>query len=154
MNERVNACMHKWLSECMNEGMVNTLMQAKSSVTLHHSQEPHSGNRADSKQSGGNDASHDGSQGFRGDTRDLDPSSAAGVVGRVSHPPQQQPNPSGRGRGGGRSSNGEHSRGRGRGRGGHSAHPNQQPLTQGHITPPPGLALVHDRTVRSMYSHL
>lgn len=151
----MHACMHKWLSECMNEGMVNTLMQARSSATLHHSQEPHSGNRAHSKGKGGaKGASHDGSQGFGGDTRDLHPSSAAGVIGRVSHPPQQQPNPSGRGRGGGRSSNGEHSRGRGRGRGGHSAHPNQQPLTQGHITPPPGPALVHDRKIRGMHSHL
>ena len=134
--------------------MVNTLMQAQSSASLHQIQKPQSGSRAGSKgKGGGRGVSHGGSQG-RGDARDLQSSSAAGVIGGPSGPPQQQPNPSGRGRGGGRGSNGEQSRGRGRGRGGQSARHTQQPLTQGHIPPPPGLAPVRDTTVRGMHSHL
>ena len=129
-------------------------MQAQASATLHQSQGHQSGSRGGSKgNGGGHGVSHDGSRG-RGDARDLQPSPAAGVVRGVSDPPQQQPIPSGRGRGGGRGSSGEQSRGRGRGRGGHSAHPTQQPLTQGQIAPPPGLVPVHDTTDRGMHSHL
>ncbi len=120
--------------------MVNTLMQAKSSATLHHSQGVQSGSGGSSKGTGGgHGVSHDGSQG-RGDTWDLQPSSAAGVTVGVSGPPQEQPSRSGRGRGGGRGRNGAQSRARGWGRGGHSAHPTPHALAHGQITPPPGLA--------------
>ncbi|DBA73513.1 TPA: hypothetical protein ACH3X1_011539 [Trebouxia sp. C0004] len=122
--------------------------QAKLSATLHQSQEPQSGNRAGSKgKGGGHGVSHGGSQ-RRGDTKDLQPSSASGVMGGVSDPPQQQPIPSGRGTGGGRRSSGAQIRGRGRHRGSHSAQPTQQPSTQSQIAPPPSLALVHDTTAR------
>ncbi len=129
-------------------------MQAQASATLQQSQGPQSGSRGGSKgEGGGHDVSHDGSQGM-GDARDLQPSSAVGVIRGVSDSPQQQPIPSGRGTGGGRGRSGEQSRGRGRGRGGYAAHPTQQPLTQSHIAPPPDLAPVHDTTVRGMHSHL
>ena len=154
MNDCMNACMRGCLSECMNEGMVNPLMQANSSATIHQIQEPQSGSSAGRKgKDGGHGVIHDGSQGRR-DTRDPQPSSAAGVIVAVSDPPQQQPASSRRGRGGGRGSRGEQSRGRGRGRAGHSAHPIQQHLTQGHITPPPSLAPVRGTILRGMHPHL
>ncbi|DBA80367.1 TPA: hypothetical protein ACH3X2_007312 [Trebouxia sp. C0005] len=122
--------------------------QADSSATVHQIREPQSGSRGGRKGKGGvHGVNHDWSQG-RGDTRDLQSSSAAEAIVGVSHPPQQQPVSSRRGRGGGRGSSGEQSRGRGRGRGGHSAHPIQQHLAQGHITPPPGLVPVRGTIVR------
>ncbi len=133
---------------------MNTLMQARSSATLHQSQELQSGSSADSKgKGGGQGVRHAGSQG-RDDTQDRKPSSAAGVTLGISGPPQQQPNPSGRGRSGGRGSSGAQSSGRGWGRGSHSAHPTQHPLVQSHIPQPPSLAPVHDTIVRGMLSHL
>ncbi|KAL0043580.1 hypothetical protein WJX79_009050 [Trebouxia sp. C0005] len=124
--------------------------QANSSATIHQIQEPQSGSSAGRKgKDGGHGVIHDGSQGRR-DTRDPQPSSAAGVIVAVSDPPQQQPASSRRGRGGGRGSRGEQSRGRGRGRAGHSAHPIQQHLTQGHITPPPSLAPVRGTILRGV----